>query len=106
MQVFTDPGCTSQPVEGETYSVLYVRLNRGFGFNDTTRYGNDDQTFANVVVFCPDDGGPDDPYTIYLYENFSCEDQSTPFLAGSVLACSAYSQVTLETPLIVDFIPD
>ena len=88
------------------YETLYVRLNRSFGFGETTEYNEGHGDFSLLSIATPNSEYPDDAYGIDLWFDWRSEDYGSPFQTGSVIPVSLDDPFPLGSPFTVDFYDD
>jgi len=95
IEVFADEACTNKPVAGQSYTKLYVKTNRSFGFGDS-------KTWPLMNVSCPSSEYPTDPYAITAFDAFDSADYNEPIGIG-VTTVQANSAVEFSNTWVTEF---
>lgn len=64
---------------------LFVKFNRGFGFDEFVMWGGYDDIENMMFVFTPEVDYPNESYQVRCYRNFISEDFYTPFKPGQIV---------------------
>lgn len=70
VEIYVDENGTQRPVRGQTYGVLYAKLNKQYGIDDAITYGG--LTGVNIATATAED--PDDIYNIAFDLDYMSED--------------------------------
>lgn len=101
--VWTNQACTERPVAGQTYTTLYVKLYRGYGFGDKSDYGDQGVSFNSLGIHTPDEETPDDAYWVDLWVDYVSSDGDEPFAAGQIVTVTNNNAIALPADAVLDF---
>ena len=102
VQVFANPQCTKY-ADGYCKDV-WVRLNQGFGYNDSLTWGNNPQeSGTRLTISTPTDEFPEDEYGVYLWIDWgNAEEINEPFTSGQIVKCSfGYGEPNLDNVQVI-----
>lgn len=101
-EVYADQACTTRPVDGQSYTHLFVKLNKAINYGDSAyfEYGG---AFTYLALNAPSEDAPEDPYSIQLYLDFMATELSEGYMGVIECQVSGGESITIETPLLTDF---
>ena len=100
VEVFADENLTTRPVKGQSYDVIWVKLNKTVQWpmsKGFVQFGSKDVDGGRLAG--PDTENPTDPYLIFVCIDWiSLEFDSNPFTKGFITDCTAGGGEPLEWP--------
>lgn len=79
-----------------------MRIGREFGLGDTKNWGEDPDG-KYLLIGCPDEAHPTDPYSVTLYNTFYSDDLEGPLVANQVVSVSAEEEDEFPAVYPIDF---
>lgn len=96
--MYANEACTQRPEIGQSYSQLWVKVNRTIVQDAFHNWGDIDEPCTAASV----SGPSEDPGLITCYVDFNSEDFDSEIAPG-VYSVSSYDPITITAPLVVDF---
>jgi hypothetical protein len=101
--VWANQECTERPVVGQTYTTLYVKLHKAFGFGDINTWGDATDVFSNLTVFTPTNEEPEEKYAVGLWTDWFSADTTEPFTSGQIIAVTTEVNDPVRSSAVFDF---
>lgn len=98
MQVYANEACTIRPQVGQTYSELWVKVNRTVAREESHEWGDIDEQFTVAAIA----GAGEDPGWITCYIDMTSDDFEGQIAPG-VYSLGGADAITITAPLVVDF---
>ena len=100
VQVFANPQCTAY-ADGYCKDV-WVRLNQGFGFNDSLTWGHTTEEATYLIVGTPTTEFPNDNYIVMPWIDWISDEYVEPFTSGQIVKCSfGYGEPALDNVQVI-----
>lgn len=100
--MWANAACTERPVVGQSYTQLYVKLGRAFGFGEAKTWGDAGNDGSWLDVGTPTEE-VQDPYFVALYVDFNSSDFNEPFTEGQIVPVSNNNGTLVTASYVFDF---
>lgn len=100
--MWANAACTERPIVGQSYTQLYVRIGRAFGFNDSKRW-DEDEAGQCLYITTPSTEEPEDTYLVNLWVDWFSVDGTNPYEAGQIVEVTSQEAIPVTSDFVFDF---